>query len=148
MRRVIVLAALLSTAALSVVATGYQGQAGPQAKLPDVTKIKENLYVIEAASPIDRSMFTGGNTGIFITSTGVVVVDTKLPGYGPGILERIKSITSKPVSTIINTHTHGDHNGSNEESSRTRTRRPTWRRWMPSRATRRSSCRSAPTRTS
>ena len=42
------------------------------------------------------------------------------------------------MTRIINTHTHGDHTGSNEllprhasSSSRTRTRRPTWRRWTP-----------------
>jgi len=44
----------------------------------------------------------------------VVVVDTKLAGYGPGILDRVRSVTNKPVTTIINTHTHGDHTGSNE----------------------------------
>jgi len=45
---------------------------------------------------------------------GVIVVDTKLAGYGPDILAKIKAVTSKPVTTIINTHTHGDHTGSNE----------------------------------
>jgi cyclase len=113
MKRIFVLAALVVSAALSVAVTGYQGQA-PQARLPDVTKVKDNLYIIEGASPADRSLFTGGNTGIFITSTGVVVVDTKLAGYGPGILDRVRSVTNKPVTTIINTHTHGDHTGSNE----------------------------------
>src|SRR5206468_10441033 len=29
-------------------------------------------------------------------------------------LEKVKKITDKPVTTIINTHTHGDHTGSNE----------------------------------
>jgi cyclase len=43
-----------------------------------------------------------------------VVVDTKLAGWGPQILEKIKSVTDKPITTIINTHTHGDHVGSNE----------------------------------
>jgi glyoxylase-like metal-dependent hydrolase (beta-lactamase superfamily II) len=51
---------------------------------------------------------------VFITDAGVVVVDTKLAGYGPDILTKIKAVTSKPVITIINTHTHGDHTGSNE----------------------------------
>jgi len=113
MKRIVMLSVLVACGALSVAVAGYQGQA-PQAKLPDVTKVKDNLYIIEGASPVDRSMFTGGNTGIFITSTGVVVVDTKLAGYGPGILERIRTVTNKPVTTIINTHTHGDHTGSNE----------------------------------
>jgi cyclase len=113
MKRMFVLGALLASGALSVALAGYQGQ-GPQAKLPDVTKVKDNLYIIEGASPADRSMFTGGNTGIFITAAGVVIVDTKLAGYGPGILDRVRSVTNKPVTTIINTHTHGDHTGSNE----------------------------------
>ena len=113
MKRILVLGALVASGALSVALSGYQGQA-PQAKLPDVTKVKDNLYIIEGSSPADRSLFTGGNTGIFITTTGVVVVDTKLAGYGPGILDRVRSVTNKPVTTIINTHTHGDHTGSNE----------------------------------
>ena len=113
MKRILVLGALVASGALSVALSGYQGQA-PQAKLPDVTKVKDNLYIIEGSSPADRSLFTGGNTGIFITTGGVVVVDTKLAGYGPGILDRVRSVTNKPVTTIINTHTHGDHTGSNE----------------------------------
>jgi glyoxylase-like metal-dependent hydrolase (beta-lactamase superfamily II) len=51
---------------------------------------------------------------VFITDGGVVVVDTKLAGYGPDIIARIRAVTSKPVTTIINTHIHGDHTGSNE----------------------------------
>ena len=113
MKRIVVLSVLVASGALSVAVAGYQGQA-PQAKLPGLTKVKDNLYIIEASSPVDRSLFTGGNTGVFITDAGVVVVDTKLAGYGPGILERIRTVTNKPVTTIINTHTHGDHTGSNE----------------------------------
>ena len=46
---------------------------------------------------------------------GVVVVDTKNPGWGQPILDKIKEITGKPVTTIINTHTHGDHVSGNVE---------------------------------
>ena len=45
---------------------------------------------------------------------GVAVVDTKLPGWGQVLIDRIRTVTDKPVVTIINTHTHGDHVGSNE----------------------------------
>jgi cyclase len=112
MKRGIVLGSLLAVGVLSVAIAGYQAPA-QQAPLPDLTKVKDNLYIIEASSPADRSTFTGGNTGVFITDTGVVVVDTKLANYGPLILDRIKKVTSKPVTLIINTHTHGDHTGSN-----------------------------------
>ena len=56
----------------------------------------------------------GGNTAAFITDRGVVLVDTKLANWGQAILDKVKSVTNKPITTIINTHTHGDHNGSNE----------------------------------
>ncbi len=44
-----------------------------------------------------------------------MLVDTKLAGYGPDILAEVRKITSKPVTTIINTHTHFDHSGANTE---------------------------------
>ncbi|MGE3957171.1 MAG: MBL fold metallo-hydrolase [Vicinamibacterales bacterium] len=109
MRRTVVLGALVAVGALSVGLAGQQ-----RAALPDLQKVKDNLYIIGASSPVDRSQFTGGNVGVFVTDDGVVVVDTKLAGYGPDIIARIKAVTDKPITTIINTHTHGDHTGSNE----------------------------------
>jgi glyoxylase-like metal-dependent hydrolase (beta-lactamase superfamily II) len=113
MTRWIVLSSLVAAGALSITVTAKQAQTA-RAPLPDATKVKDNFYVIESASPVDRSKFTGGNTGVFITANGVVVVDTKLAGYGPTILEKIRAVTPKPVIMIINTHTHGDHTGSND----------------------------------
>jgi len=84
----------------------------PRPPLPDLMKVKDNLYVITSSTP--GPDFTGGNTGVLVTDTGVVVVDTKLAGYGPDILTRIRTVTDKPVTMVINTHTHGDHTGSNE----------------------------------
>src|SRR5918996_4279980 len=45
----------------------------------------------------------------------VVVVETKLPGWGQPLLDKIKTVTDKPITTIINTHTHGDHVSGNVE---------------------------------
>ena len=118
MKRLIILVALLGAAALSIAAAGYQQptQGLPASALAatQVEKVKDNLYMITGADPTDRNSFSGGNTGVFITDNGVVVVDTKLAGWGQVILDKIKTVTNKPVTTIINTHTHGDHTGSNE----------------------------------
>src|SRR5947209_7641886 len=115
MKRGIVLSLLLSLGAISIAAASFQnppaGQRrgegrGQQAQQPlEIQKVKDNLYMITGG---------GGNTAAFITDGGVVVVDTKNPGNGQMILDKIKSVTSKPVTMIINTHTHGDHTGSNE----------------------------------
>ncbi len=45
----------------------------------------------------------------------MVVVDTKIPGWGPTLLAKIKELTPKPITTIINTHTHYDHVGTNPD---------------------------------
>lgn len=109
MTRHIVLGALLVVGGLSVAIAQQQA---PRPPLPDLTKVKDNLYVIMSSTP--GAEFTGGNTGVFVTDTGVVVVDTKLAGYGPDILTKIRRVTDKPITMVINTHTHGDHTGSNE----------------------------------
>jgi len=108
MRRAVVLTLLIAAGTLSAVVRAVQGPPAGQANQPkvvDVEKIKDNLYLLKGG---------GGNTAVFVTDAGVVVVDTKLAGWGPAILEKIKTITDKPVTTIINTHTHGDHTGSND----------------------------------
>lgn len=102
MKRFAALLGLILVGGISLFAA-QQPQPGQPAAL-EIQKVKDNLYVISGG---------GGNTAAFITEKGVVIVDTKLAGNGPGILDRVKSVTSKPVTMVINTHTHGDHVGSN-----------------------------------
>src|SRR5881396_3551973 len=120
MTRGVVLGLLISIGGLSMAVAAYQAPQPPAGPTPQalavtkIEKVKDNLYMITGSTPVPREAFSGGNTGVFITDAGVVVVDTKLAGWGQVILDKIKSVTSKPVTTIINTHTHGDHTGSNE----------------------------------
>jgi glyoxylase-like metal-dependent hydrolase (beta-lactamase superfamily II) len=108
MKRGIILGVLLIGGGLSLAAAGFQAPAGrgPQGpNVAEIEKVNDRLYMITGG---------GGNTAAFITDTGVVLVDTKLAGWGQAIMDKVKSVTNKPITTIINTHTHGDHNGSNE----------------------------------
>lgn len=77
-------------------------------------ELADNLYML-TSDPEEQGMRTGGNTAVFVTSTGVALVDTKISGYGQDILAEVRKITDKPVTTIINTHTHWDHSGANTE---------------------------------
>jgi cyclase len=84
-----------------------------------IEKVKDNLFVITGGRGTGSSSSTvSGNTTVFIASSGVVLVDTKLPGFGAGILEQVRTVTAKPVTMIINTHTHVDHTGGNPELPR------------------------------
>ena len=99
MRRAIVFGAILAMGGLSMTAAAWRQQpAGPT--VIEVDKVKDNLFVLKGG---------GGNTAVFVTTNGVVVVDTKNPGWGQPVLDKIKELTPKPVTTLINTHTHGDH---------------------------------------
>jgi len=110
------LTALLILGAVSIAAAAALQTPKPGAvPVPEVRKVRENLYVIGGGDPRDQKTFSGGNTGIFIQERGVVIVDTKFPGWGKVILEKVQSLTDKPITTIINTHTHFDHAGSNIE---------------------------------
>jgi glyoxylase-like metal-dependent hydrolase (beta-lactamase superfamily II) len=99
---------LVAAWAVSITLAAFQqppaGQ--PEPKVIQVDKLKDNLFVLKGG---------GGNTAAFITANGVVLVDTKNPGWGQPILDMVKTLTDKPVTTIINTHTHGDHVGGNVE---------------------------------
>jgi glyoxylase-like metal-dependent hydrolase (beta-lactamase superfamily II) len=107
MTRIKILAALLAIGCLSLTVAAYQQvQVQQQPRNVEVDKLKENLFVLRGG---------GGNTAVFIGADGVVVVDTKNPGWGQPILDKIKTLTPKPVTTIINTHTHGDHVSGNVE---------------------------------
>src|SRR5262245_20114990 len=103
MIRIATLAFLLVVGALSVLAAQ---QAPPQPKVVEVEKLADNLFVLKGG---------GGNTAVFVGSGGVVVVDTKIPGWGQPIIDKVKELTPKPITTIINTHTHGDHVSGNVE---------------------------------
>ena len=104
MKRIVVLTALIAAGAVSYVVAQQGGQ---KPMVVEVEKLKDNLFVLKAGG--------GGNTTVFVQSNGITVVDTKNPGWGAPILEKIKELSPKPVTTIINTHTHGDHVSGNVE---------------------------------
>ena len=107
MKRHFVLGTLVMVGTLAM-AVGAQQPAAPPPHVDNITveKVKDNLFVLRGG---------GGNTAVFVTATGVTLVDTKNPGWGQPLLEKVKTLTTKPVTTVINTHTHYDHVSGNVE---------------------------------
>jgi cyclase len=101
-----VLSALTVVGALSLAAAGSRRPTRPAgANGVEIQKLKDNLYLLTGG---------GGNSAVFVTDLGVVLVDTKLAGSGQLMLDKIKTVTARPVTTIINTHAHADSTGGNE----------------------------------
>ncbi len=105
MKRMFVLGMLVFVG-LSLSIGAFQGQQGTAPRGVTAVQVRENLYMLTGG---------GGNTTVFIGTNGVVVVDAKNPGFGQPILDRIKELTPKPITMLINTHSHLDHAGGNGE---------------------------------
>lgn len=107
-KRAFVLGLLTGAGAVAAAAAGgTQEDARPVAI--QSMDVGENLYVISGG---------GGHTALLVTDGhGAVLVDTKNPGWGPSVLDAVRAVTDQPVTTIINTHAHGDHVGGNAHFS-------------------------------
>lgn len=102
MKRIAILGSIVIA---GMTAAGVSAQGGLPGIEP-IEQVSDNVYKIFGA---------GGNTVVFVRSDGVTLVDTKLPGNGQAILDEVKKVTDKPVTMIVNTHSHPDHVGSNTE---------------------------------
>jgi len=90
----------LAFAGLGIFTSVALAQAPPPA--PFVShQLKPNVYWIEGG---------GGNSTVIVGAKGVIVVDAKVSrAGGQELLDDIAKITPKPVTTVILTHSDGDH---------------------------------------
>jgi glyoxylase-like metal-dependent hydrolase (beta-lactamase superfamily II) len=51
---------------------------------------------------------------VHVGDDGVLIVDSQVASMTPKILEAIKTLSSKPIRYVVNTHAHDDHMGGNE----------------------------------
>lgn len=91
------LARVLAAATALMTSTGVHAQ-----QAMTVHAIKDGkLYWVEGG---------GGNSGIIIGNTGVIVVDAKTtPDGGRALVAEVAKLTPKPITHVIETHSDGDH---------------------------------------
>ena len=101
----VVLFAAMATHAQQPPAQG-RGRGGGQ-PVQAIQMVKAGLYVVPGG---------GANSIVRVTSDGVILVDTKLPGEAnyTGLMEQIRTVTTQPVKVVIVTHHHADHTGNND----------------------------------
>lgn len=102
LKMIALLSVLVVAFAAVKVAIGQQQQAQPLT----IEKVKDGLFVVVGS---------GGNVGVRVTNEGVVLIDDKFQQNYAEIVERVKSVTSQPVTYVLGTHHHGDHMGGNPE---------------------------------
>ena len=69
-----------------------------------VDKIADDLYAIRGDA---------GNTSVYLTDEGIILVDTKFDRDHDELVRRVSALSNKPIRYVINTHPHSDHTGGN-----------------------------------
>jgi len=106
--------ALVAISAMSTLALAQEvapaATADPSAARParfipmTVRQVKPGLYILAG---------DGGNATLRVADDGLILVDTKLPGdiYYQELVQKIHSISDKPIKYVFVTHVHNDHSG-------------------------------------
>lgn len=78
----------------------------PQPEKPRLTlqQIGEGAYCLYGQ---------GGNIGIVVTPSAVLMVDTQFAALAPSIAEEIRKLSPAAIRYVVNTHHHFDHTGGN-----------------------------------
>ena len=70
-------------------------------------KLSDQLYMIYGGGG------NGCNVGLFVGEQGLLLIDAMLPKSSERLLAAIRTISDKPVTHVINTHSDADHAGGN-----------------------------------
>ncbi len=108
-RRVALTAVPVALSAAAYFLVAATRQAPPLTDRTDVTppvesfvQLAEQLYLVAGG---------GCNTAVYVTASGVVVVDPKFSQSWPALAEEIGRITDAPITHVVLTHFHPDHAG-------------------------------------
>jgi glyoxylase-like metal-dependent hydrolase (beta-lactamase superfamily II) len=79
----------------------------------ELVPVKPGIYLIRRPDPLRQPVEC--NAAVIVNEQDVVVVDGGgSPLAASNAIKLIRSLTDKPVSTLITTHWHGDHNFGNQ----------------------------------
>jgi glyoxylase-like metal-dependent hydrolase (beta-lactamase superfamily II) len=88
-----------------VAAQGGAAAPGPAAAGVPVLRVQKNVSMLVTG---------GANVTVQAGDDGVLLVDTGAAGLTPGIVAAVRSVSPRPIHTIINTHLDADHTGGNQ----------------------------------
>jgi len=70
--------------------------------------------VLHVQRSVHMLVVNGMNIAVQVGDDGVLLVDAATEAVAPQVIAAIRSLSDKPIHTIINTHVHADHTGGND----------------------------------
>jgi glyoxylase-like metal-dependent hydrolase (beta-lactamase superfamily II) len=104
-------ALLLAAVSLTLPAADRDPARALRADYP-LTQLTPNVYVIHGptADPTPANQAFRNNPGIVLTNEGAVIIDPGSSVYvGAMVVAKVRTLTTKPIVAVFNTHGHGDH---------------------------------------
>lgn len=89
---------------------GFSATAQDKGEAVEVHKVNDSMVVLYGA---------GGNTGVHFGADGVYLIDDDYGKMSKAILAKVKEITGRKPTYVINTHYHDDHTGGNQAMGKT-----------------------------
>jgi len=102
----------LAGCAISVVSAQGPPAAAPAAAARSATT-SGNVHVLPVQKNVYMIVTPAGNVTAQIGNDGVLLVDTGTAAFAPDIFAAVRTLSDKPIHTIVNTHLHADHTGGN-----------------------------------
>lgn len=97
--RIIILLSVLSIQTMII------GQSRFDSVMITETKLTDKIYMLEGS---------GGNIGLFIGEEEALIIDNQFGPLSEKIMAKVRELSGKEITKVINTHWHGDHAGGNE----------------------------------
>jgi glyoxylase-like metal-dependent hydrolase (beta-lactamase superfamily II) len=93
------------SAALGIGVAGAQPRAVPAAAKVEILPVQGNVYML--VGPI-------ANSTVQIGDDGVLIVDPQSAELADKVLAAIRTLSTRPIRYVLDTHVHPDHTGGNE----------------------------------
>jgi glyoxylase-like metal-dependent hydrolase (beta-lactamase superfamily II) len=107
-------------AAVTAAATSLAVAQAPERGAPDaggpVRPVDPALqvHVLPVQRNVHMLVSSAGNVAVQTGADGVLLVDTGHAAVAPTMLAALRTVSDRPIHTIVNTHLHVDHTGGNE----------------------------------
>jgi glyoxylase-like metal-dependent hydrolase (beta-lactamase superfamily II) len=73
----------------------------------------QEVHVLPVQGNVHMLVGAGGNVTVSVGDDGVLLVDSGLAQMSDKVVAAIRTLSTKPVRYVINTHVHPDHSGGN-----------------------------------
>jgi cyclase len=95
----------VATLSLVVCTTVLASSQSPPAAGVPVLHVQKSVYMLPTAT---------GNITVQIGDDGVLLVDTGTAALAPNVIAAVRTLSNKPIHTIVNTHLHAENTGGNQ----------------------------------